>query len=138
VSSKTPSDQSQPAGDWTFEQALASLESVIRDLEDGRLGLNESLARYEEGVRILRYCHQSLNEAERKILLLTAVDESGEAVTRPFDDQSLSLEEKQDQRTRRRSATRAGGSGGDDADSSPAAPPTGEDACDMDRQKGLF
>jgi exodeoxyribonuclease VII small subunit len=124
----------------SFEQALASLESVIRDLEDGRLGLNESLNRYEEGVRILRYCHEALNEAERKILLLTAVDESGEAITQPYDDRPLSLEEKREQRVRRRSRTSVGdgGNGAEGPAASPSAFPSAEEANDMDRQKGLF
>ena len=41
----------------SFEQALASLEQIVHDLEEGRLGLAESLARYEEGVKLLKQCH---------------------------------------------------------------------------------
>jgi exodeoxyribonuclease VII small subunit len=126
----------------TFEQALAILESVIRDLEDGRLGLNESLTRYEEGVRVLRFCHQSLNEAERKILLLTGVDENGVAITQAFDDQALSLEQKREQRARRRSSSintaRAAGEISDAAEPLPSDMSLDEDPCDVDRQKGLF
>jgi exodeoxyribonuclease VII small subunit len=140
VTVKPPSDHSPGSGEWTFEQALANLESVIRDLEDGRLGLNESLNRYEDGVRILRYCHQALNDAERKILLLTAVDESGEAIAQPFDDRELSLEEKRDQRVRRRSRAGIadGCNGGDGPAPSRSAYPSAEEANDVDRQKGLF
>lgn len=134
-------DDTQDDSAVSFEEALAQLEQVIRDLEDGRLGLNESLVRYEDGVRMLRHCHQSLNEAERKILLLTGVGEDGKPVTERFDDESLTLEEKKESRSRRRTsgtAKRVGRS--DDADlagetdgSSPDA-----DEGDMDRQKGLF
>lgn len=127
-----------PGCELTFEQALASLEEVIRDLEGGRLELTESLNRYEEGIRLLKYCHVTLNLAERKIMLLTGVDAQGEAVTEPFDDQALSLEEKKDSRARRRTRTAvrpgrssvAGEPGLDGSDEL-----TEED---VDKQKGLF
>lgn len=137
----------EPAGsevncDLTFEQALASLEAVIRDLEDGQLGLTESLSRYEEGVRLLKYCHVALNLAERKILLLTGVDAQGQPITEPFDDQALSLEEKKDSRVRRRSrSTAPPGTDGSDHDDSATVPESRLDSADhgdVDRQKGLF
>jgi exodeoxyribonuclease VII small subunit len=80
--------QSQPAAEPTFEQALASLEQIVRELEEGRCGLAESLARYEEGVKLLRQCHAQLQQAERRIEVLTGVDAAGNPVTQPFDDES--------------------------------------------------
>jgi exodeoxyribonuclease VII small subunit len=80
--------QSQPAAEPTFEQALASLEQIVRELEEGRCGLAESLARYEEGVKLLKQCHAQLQQAERRIELLTGVDAAGNPVTQPFDDES--------------------------------------------------
>ncbi|MGE3778311.1 MAG: exodeoxyribonuclease VII small subunit, partial [Pirellulaceae bacterium] len=47
VSKKSGKTEPSPAAELTFEEALGQLEAVIRDLEDGRLGLNESLVRYE-------------------------------------------------------------------------------------------
>jgi exodeoxyribonuclease VII small subunit len=80
--------QSQPAAEPTFEQALASLEQIVRELEEGRCGLAESLARYEEGVKLLKQCHLQLQQAERRIEVLTGVDAAGNPVTQPFDDES--------------------------------------------------
>ena len=87
----------------TFEQALESLEAIVDQLEDGQLGLTEALARYEEGVKLLKQCYEALQKAERKIELLAGVDAEGNAITQPFDDAQMSLEEKARSRGRRRS-----------------------------------
>ena len=70
----------------SFEHALAALEQIVRDLEDGRLGLAESLARYEQGIKLLKNCYAQLEQAERRIELLTGIDAAGNAVVAPFDD----------------------------------------------------
>jgi exodeoxyribonuclease VII small subunit len=87
----------------TFEQALERLEAVVAALEDGRIPLSEALARYEEGVGLLAHCYQTLAQAERRIELLSRVDAEGRAHGEPFDDSALSLEEKAQARSRRRS-----------------------------------
>jgi exodeoxyribonuclease VII small subunit len=69
----------------TFEQALLRLEEVVHDLECGQIGLEESLARYEEGVKLLKGCYTQLAGAEKRILELVGQDENGNALTRPFD-----------------------------------------------------
>jgi len=61
----------------TFEQCFAKLERIVHQLEEGQLGLSESLAHYEEAVTYLKLCHQTLREAERRIALLTGVDTEG-------------------------------------------------------------
>jgi exodeoxyribonuclease VII small subunit len=68
-----------------FETALAELESILRCLEDGTTGLEESLARYERGVTLLKSCYAQLRQAEQRITLLTGTDESGRPVTQPFE-----------------------------------------------------
>jgi exodeoxyribonuclease VII small subunit len=68
----------------TFEQSLVDLERVVRDLEDGRLGLEESLACYEQGVCLVRRCYNQLRAAEQKILLLSGSDEDNQAILQPF------------------------------------------------------
>ena len=72
----------------SFEDALASLEQIVRDLEEGKLGLAESLTRYESGVKLLKQCFGLLESAERRIELLTGVDAAGNPVTKPFDDEA--------------------------------------------------
>jgi exodeoxyribonuclease VII small subunit len=53
-----------------FEQALAELEEVVEQLESGALPLDDSLAAFEKGVGLVKFCNQKLNEVEKKIELL--------------------------------------------------------------------
>jgi exodeoxyribonuclease VII small subunit len=92
-----------PAQEPTFEQALEQLELIVRELEEGRIGLADSLSRYEQGVKLLKQCSGLLERAERRIELLNSADSQGRAVTEAFDDQVMSLEEKAQARGRRRS-----------------------------------
>ena len=70
-----------------FEAAIAELETVVRKLEDGDLPLEQSLALYERGVALSRFCHARLEEAERRIDIL---NERGELKPAPS---SLSSED---------------------------------------------
>jgi exodeoxyribonuclease VII small subunit len=88
----------------SFEQALERLEQIVACLEEGQAGLSESLAQYEEGVKLLRQCHEMLAQAERKIEVLAGLDAQGNPVTEPLDEAAGdSLEEKTAARSRRRS-----------------------------------
>ncbi|MBN2476735.1 MAG: exodeoxyribonuclease VII small subunit [Pirellulales bacterium] len=75
----------------TFEEALARLEGIVYLLEDGDIGLNESLTRYEEGVRILRQAYELLQHVERRIELLSGVDADGNPIVRPFATDNAEL-----------------------------------------------
>jgi exodeoxyribonuclease VII small subunit len=129
---------SQPANEESpqqpgFEQSLAELESIVHALEDGRLGLDDSLSRYERGIGLLKHCHQLLERAERRIELLCGVDAEGNPVTQPFDEGAeTTLEEKSATRSRRRSAPK-----GSKGAAGPSAKPTGG-ADDIDEPAGLF
>jgi exodeoxyribonuclease VII small subunit len=74
-----------PPDELTFEQALAKLDEIVRQLEDGDTGLEQSLARYEEGVGLLKRCYGQLRQAEQRILELTGVDEQGQPLLKAFD-----------------------------------------------------
>ena len=54
-----------------FEAAIAELESIVKKLEDGDLSLETSLQLYERGVQLSRFCHARLEDAERRIEILT-------------------------------------------------------------------
>ena len=54
----------------TFEQALGKLEQIVEQIESREIGLEESIARYEEGTRLIRQCRAILDAAEKKIQLL--------------------------------------------------------------------
>jgi exodeoxyribonuclease VII small subunit len=84
---KNPSPDSPPEVP-SFEAILKRLEEIVRLLEEGDLGLNESLERYEEGVKLLRQSYQMLECAERRIELLSGVDAEGKPITQPFDHTS--------------------------------------------------
>ena len=69
--------------DLTFEDSLARLEQIVSQLETGNLPLEESLRVFEEGVTLARHCARYLEEAEKRIELLTK-DEAGALGTRPL------------------------------------------------------
>jgi len=71
-----------------FEELLGRLEGIVGALEDGELGLDESLGRYEEGVKLLRLAQKQLKRAERRVELLSGVDAEGNPITEPLDDQA--------------------------------------------------
>jgi exodeoxyribonuclease VII small subunit len=120
--SESPDPQSPP-DPQTFEQALARLEQIVAQLEDGRVDLADSLARYEEGVRLLRQCHTLLERAERRIEILSGVDAQGNLVTEPFDDRSsLSLADEGAARSKRRTAKKPRAAGTDDVTASEGGP----------------
>ncbi len=75
----------EPAADTPpFEDSLAELERLVRELEDGSLGLEDALARYEQGVGLIQRCYQRLREAEQRILVLTGADADGRPALQPF------------------------------------------------------
>ena len=69
----------------TFEAALDGLQQIVSDLEEGQLGLEESLARFEQGIGLLKNCHRILEQAEQKIELLVRMEPDGREVSAPFD-----------------------------------------------------
>lgn len=71
-----------------FEQSFSQVESIVRELEQGQLGLGDSLAKYEMGVKHLKQCYAALNNAQRRIELLTGIDRDGNTRSVPFGDES--------------------------------------------------
>lgn len=69
----------------TFEEALVELERIVRTLEDGQTGLEESLSQYEKGVGLLRRCYGQLRQAEQRILVLTGQTEDNGPALKPFE-----------------------------------------------------
>jgi exodeoxyribonuclease VII small subunit len=70
----------------SFEQTLQRLEEIVHLLEEGEIGLDEALSRYEEGANLLRRARELLDRAERRIELLSGVDADGNPVCKPLDD----------------------------------------------------
>lgn len=95
-----PDDTNVP----TFEAAIGQLSDAVRQLEDGNLSLDDSLESYERAIRYLNQCQQILASAERKVEVLSGFDADGNPVMKQLDDDSMTLEEKADGRSRRRTA----------------------------------
>lgn len=55
----------------TFEQAVERLESIIRRIESGEIGLEQSIREYEHGVSLLKRCRAILEQAEQRVEELT-------------------------------------------------------------------
>ena len=53
-----------------FEEMMKKLEAIADDLESGEMPLDESLKKYEEGVKLLRLCRKRLDETKRKVEML--------------------------------------------------------------------
>jgi exodeoxyribonuclease VII small subunit len=81
----------EPEEPLTFEQALAALDRTVRELEDGHLGLDDALSRYETGVGLIKNCYSQLRQAERRILQLTGADADGQPILAPFRHEATAL-----------------------------------------------
>ena len=67
----------------SFEAALAKLEQITKELEEGDLSLEESLKHFDEGVKLAELCSSKLNEAQKKIEILLGKNDALEPT--PFD-----------------------------------------------------
>jgi len=56
----------------TFEDAMTQLEKIVQELESGDLPLEKALKKFEEGVKLSKFCFDKLEETEKKITMLTA------------------------------------------------------------------
>ena len=63
----------------TFEQAMGRLEEVVKQLERGECGLDESLKLFEEGAKLAARCNEMLDGAEQKVNLLINAESGEEA-----------------------------------------------------------
>ena len=63
--------------DITFEQALEKLETIVTEIEQGKVSLEESIEKYSEGTKLITKCRSILDQAEKKIAILSS-KEGGE------------------------------------------------------------
>ena len=69
-----PNTNENKKNDFNFEEKLRELEQLVTRMEDGDLGLEESLAAFENGVKLVRDCQQALEAAEQKVKVLTSAE----------------------------------------------------------------
>lgn len=68
--------------EMNFEDAMSKLESEVRKLESGNMSLDDSIASFEEAVKLVRVCNEKLEGAERRVRILT---ESADGVITDMD-----------------------------------------------------
>ena len=66
----------------SFEENIEKLEKIVTDLEKGNLNLDDSVKKFEEGMKISKDCNKILEEAEKKITIL--LEENGEIKEQEF------------------------------------------------------
>lgn len=69
-----------------FEDSLARLEQIVKELESGDLPLDQSLRLFEEGIKLSRVCNKRLEEAERRVEILVK-DRTGNITAQPFKEE---------------------------------------------------
>ncbi len=69
-----------------FEESLARLEQIVKELESGDLSLDVSLKLFEEGIKLSRICNKRLEEAERRVEILLK-DKAGNMTAKPFEEE---------------------------------------------------
>lgn len=67
----------------SFEESMKSLENIVTELENGNLNLDESVKKFEEGMKIAKQCNTILEDAEKKITIL--LEKEGELKEENFD-----------------------------------------------------
>lgn len=66
-----------------FEESMEKLEQIVTELENGNLNLDESVNKFEEGMKISKQCNKILEEAEKKITIL--LEKNGKLEEENFD-----------------------------------------------------
>ena len=69
----------------TFEDALARLEQIVAQIEEGEVSLEESIEKYAEGIKLIKQCRTILDGAEKKIQVLAKADDGSLAVERELE-----------------------------------------------------
>lgn len=67
----------------TFEEAIENLEKIVSELETGKLSLDDSVKKFEDGMKLSKYCNETLNKAEKEITILLEKD-NGEVEEKEF------------------------------------------------------
>lgn len=70
----------------SFEAALQELESIVRDLETGKAGLEESITAYERGIALRKHCETRLRQAQEKVEKI-GIGADGAPRTSPLDEE---------------------------------------------------
>ena len=75
----------------SFEEALKKLETTVMKMEQGDLSLDENIKFFEEGNKLVKFCSEQLNKAEKKVEVLLGKNSEGEAVFKNLNEQQDEL-----------------------------------------------
>lgn len=95
MSRKKTEEAGVKSDDISFEKALSRLETIVEEMESGKLSLEDMMARFEEGQGLVKVCSAKLNQVERKIEIL--VKEGDAVTTEPFEERDEAAPAKGDE-----------------------------------------
>ncbi len=82
--------------EMNFETALKKLEKIVSEMEKGEVHLDSMLKKFYEGMKLAEFCAKKLEEAEKKIEVLTK-KEGGKIVSKKFEPEAEEKEEKKEE-----------------------------------------
>lgn len=86
MSKKKIEQQAEARDEISFEKALERLETIVEEMESGKLSLEDMMKRFEEGQGLSKLCSAKLNQVERRIEILVKNNDAVKA--EPFEDES--------------------------------------------------
>jgi exodeoxyribonuclease VII small subunit len=91
---KSPDEPAEKSPDdsLVFEEAAERLETIVREMENGSLALEQLISHYEEGMRLVNFCSRSLTAAEKRIEVIQQ-NARGELSTAPAEDLEAAAKE---------------------------------------------
>jgi exodeoxyribonuclease VII small subunit len=85
MSKRKTEQQAEPQDEISFEKALERLETIVEEMESGKLSLEDMMKRFEEGQGLSKLCSAKLNQVERRIEILVKNNDAVQA--EPFEDE---------------------------------------------------
>ncbi len=73
-----------PASPKSFEEASARLDELVRQMESGQLPLDDMIAAFEEGRKLVAYCNAKLTEVQKRVEKIKAAEADGSLTREPF------------------------------------------------------
>ena len=84
-----------PAAELNFEKAMDRLETIVEQMESGKLPLEDLIVRYEEGMNLVKVCQERLSSAEQKIEII-ARNNAGKPIVKNFEPAAESANDDKD------------------------------------------
>jgi len=84
---------SKPGKKLKFEQAMQRLDAIVEAMESGEIGIEESIAKYEEAMGLAAHCREILDEAEQRIKKIQQ-DAAGRLRTEPFEAEATAPDDE--------------------------------------------